>query len=366
MAKLKVLHISEAQGWSGGANQLLYLAECLQKDGFENYIACPSSGELFQKVVLKKFPFLEFNPKSKMDIKQALKFSKIFNNLKFDVVHAHHPKAHNVALLAKLFSKHKPVLIVSRRVAYKLPENLLAKLKYKTKLVNAYIAVCDYVRKMLIDYGIEEDRVYTVYSGVDKKRFFKKEKDLNFKKSLGLAENDFVISLIGNFSNDKGQHILIKALSLLFEKYKFKVIFAGRLTDSNDLKNLFSKYLPLERGLFLGLRDDVEKILNITDISVNPSLKEALAGTIREAMSCGVPVIASAVGGNSELVKDGVNGYLINPGDFKELANKIENLILNENLRKEFSENALKTIDENFTVEKMAEKTKEIYLKYKG
>ncbi len=362
---MKVLHISESYRWSGGAAQLLFLADCLRKNGIDNYIACPSGGDLFNRSVYNNFSVMDFSPKSKMDIKESLKYSRIFDQFKFDVVHAHHPKAHNVALIAKLFSKHKPVLTVSRRVAYKLPGNILGKLKYKTKLVNAYIAVCDYVRDMLVDYGINEDRVYTVYSGVDKEKFFKREKDTNFKRELGLNENDFVISLIGNYSEVKGQHILIDALKLLKEKsYKFKVIFAGVKTDSEELKEMFKKYLPLEYGLFLGLRDDVEKILNITDISVNPSIKEALAGTLRESMSCGVASIASDVGGNRELLKNGVNGYLIKPGDFYELYTKIENLMTNENLRKTFSDNAVKTINDNFTIEKMAGDTMRIYLKY--
>jgi glycosyltransferase involved in cell wall biosynthesis len=362
---MKVLHISDSHQWSGGTAQLLLLADCLRKNGVENYIACPANGELFKRSVLKNFPLIDFSPKSKMDMREALKYSKIFKQFKFDVVHAHHPKAHNVALLAKLFSAHKPVLIVSRRVAYKLPNNILARWKYKTKLVDGYIAVCDYVKNMLIAYGIEENRVYTVYSGVDKNKFFKREKDIDFKKSLGLNKDDFIISLIGNYSMDKGQHILISALKILKDKkYKFKVIFAGGKTDSADLKELFKKNLPLEYGLFLGLRNDVDKILNITDISVNPSMKEALVGTLREAMSCGVASIASDVGGNSELLKDNINGYLIKPGDYEELSAKIENLIVDENLRKTFSENAVKAIDENFTVEKMAENTMKIYIKY--
>jgi glycosyltransferase involved in cell wall biosynthesis len=365
---LKILHISESYGWSGGANQAQTLAKELNKKGHINYIACPENGDLYKKAKENSIETFNFNPKTKSAILDGFKISKLIDEIKFDVIHAHHPKAHNAAVVAKFLSRHKPVLVVSRRVSHSLPKNILAKLKYKTSLVDAYIAVCEYVKNILVNYGIDEKKIYVIYSGVDRKKFFKKEKDMEFKKELGINYDEFVITLIGNFSYDKGQHILIDALDILRKKgYRFKVIFAGKNTDSDELKRMFQKKLPIEWGVFLGLRDDVEKILNITDINVNAAIKgEALSGSLREAMALGVPSVASDIAGNREILKDGFNGFLYNPGNYISLATKLEILINNTELRNIFSNNATKTIDEKFSIDTMVEKTLDVYMKYVG
>lgn len=364
--KLKILHISEAYGWSGGANQALSLAKKLNEKGHINYIASPENGDLFIKSKQDSIETINFNPKSKSAVIDGFKLAKIIDEIGFDIIHAHHPKAHNAAVVAKIFSKSKPLLFVSRRVTHQLPSNIFAKFKYKTKNVNAYIAVCKYVANMLIDYGIEKERVFVVYSGVDKTKFFKREKDIEFKKSLGIDENETVITLIGNFSYDKGQHILIEALSILEKKgYRFSAIFAGRNTDTFQIKEMFFSKISKNKGIFLGLRNDVDKILNITDISINAAIKgEALSGSIRESLAIGVPSIASNIGGNSEIIKNGENGFLFTPGNFIELSQKIEKILNDKELREKFLENAIKTIDENFTIDTMAQKTFEIYMKF--
>ena len=109
---------------------------------------------------------------------------------------------------------------------------------------------------------------------------------------------------------------------------------------------------------------DVERILNITDISINSSIKgEALSGSIRESLASGVPVVASDIGGNGEIVKDGYNGFLFKPADYEELAKKIEILLKNDDIRKSFSQNALKTIEDKFTLDRMVDDTLKLYYK---
>ncbi len=361
---MKVLHISETTGYSGGAAQSFFLALKLREKGVENYFAVNAESELAYKARDEGFKILDISIKKNMDFKAARRFSDIVDEVKPDIVHAHHPKAHNTAVLTKLLFRKKFGLVVSRRVIHRLPTNIFAKFKYKTSLVDAYIAVCRYVAKMLEDYGISKDKIFTVYSGVDRKVFDRRPKDLNFKRSLGLNDADFVITLIGNFGKDKGHDVLIKALSMVEkEGFAFKAVFAGTKTDSDELKKLFKQHISdLSKGVFLGFRRDVERILNITDISINSAIRgEALSGAIRESMSCGVCCIASNIGGNCEIIKDGYNGFLFNVGDFRELSRKIILLIKDSNLREKISENAYASIEDKFTVEKMAEETLKVY-----
>lgn len=361
---MKILHITESSGFSGGVNQAIYLARILKEKGINCVFACPKNAMLREKIK-DEFVFYDFSPKGSFDFKTIIELKKLFEKERFDIIHCHHPKAHNYSFWAKKISSYKPKIVVSRRVSYPIPTNPLAKIRYKSKDIDAYLAVSQSIAQMLINYGIEKERVFVVYSGVDQKRFRQLPKDLNFKKSLGLNEDDFVISHIANFGISKGHIYALKAFRILKEKgYHFKAIFAGMNTDGKELKDLSQKENVYERSLFLGFRDDIERILNITDISINSSIKgEALSGSIRESLACGVPVVASDISGNKEIVKDGINGFLFKPTDYMTLADRLERLLTSATLRQEFSQNALKTITERFTVAKMAQDTLEIYQK---
>ncbi|MEF3280029.1 MAG: glycosyltransferase family 4 protein [Elusimicrobiota bacterium] len=363
--KLNILHITESSGFSGGVNQALSLAKELNLLNHKSFIATPSSGILYKLAKEQNIEVFDFAPKGSLDFKTILNLKKIIETNDFDIIHAHHSKAHHYSFWVKKISTKKPILVVSRRVAHQIPKNLFALIRYKSKDVNAYIAVCEAVKKILIDYGIKQEKIYVVYSGVDTKKFYPRQKDIEFKKSLGLNYDDFVISLIGNFSDEKGQVYLIKAAKILYDKgYKFKLLFAGMKTDSKEIKELFIKNnIDLSNGVFLGLRHDVEKILNITDISINSSIKEALSGVVRESLACGIPVIAGNLYGNPEILKDGFNGFLFEPGNYMELSQKIEILINNTSLRERFSKNAVLTIRDKFTLDAMVNNTLQIYKK---
>ncbi|MGC9070756.1 MAG: glycosyltransferase family 4 protein [Elusimicrobiales bacterium] len=362
---MRVIHLTETLGYSGGAAQAFFLALKLRGKGIENYFAINPQSELGYRAKNEGFKIFDIDIRRNMDFKAAKRFSKIVDEIKPDIVHAHHPKAHNTAVLAKLLFGKRFALVVSRRVIHKLPRNIFARFKYRTSLVDAYIAVCEYVAKMLEDYGISKKKIFVVYSGVDRNVFDRKSKDIEFKRSLGLKDDDFVITLIGNFGKDKGHDVLIKALSLVEKKgFDFRAVFAGTKTDSNEIKDLFKTYVSdFSKGIFLGFRRDVERILNITDISINSAVRgEAVSGAIRESMACGLCCIASDIGGNCEIVKDGYNGFLFRVGDFKGLSEKIIFLMKNPNLRKKISENAYASITEKFSVERMAKETLDVYM----
>ncbi|MCX7641998.1 MAG: glycosyltransferase [Elusimicrobiales bacterium] len=353
---MKILHITESNGFSGGVNQAILIANEFNKKDIQSFFASPSNSILRERIS-NLYTTFDFNPRGDFDFKTILNLKKIFETYKFDVVIAHHPKAHNYSFWAKKISKHKPILIAFRRVSHPIPKNLFVKIRYLSKDTNVIIAVSKSIEKILIDYGINPQKIKVIYSGVNTSIFYKKEKDIKFKKSLGLHENDLVISHIGNFSKEKGQDITLKAAKILYEKgYDFKLIFAGINTNSLEMIKLIEDIgVPKHKTILLGLRKDVEKILNITDISVNSSIKgEALSGAIRESLACGVCVVANNISGNNEIVVNGINGFLFEKGNYAEMAEKIENLIKNYDLRKKLSQNSTKTISEKFSIEKTA------------
>jgi len=110
--------------------------------------------------------------------------------------------------------------------------------------------------------------------------------------------------------------------------------------------------------------DDVAMVLNMLDVFVLPSkIRESFGMVLVEAMACGIPVIGSNIGGIPEIIKDSFNGYLFEPGNEKDLTDKLSKILSDEKLRKQLSANALKTVENRFTVEKMIEEIEEALTK---
>ena len=158
--------------------------------------------------------------------------------------------------------------------------------------------------------------------------------------------------------------LLLRAARELYARgLDFALVFAGRGTDSAELKALYrAESLPEEKARFLGLRDDVENLLTAASVSVNAAVKgEALSGSIRESLAMGVPAVASDISGNSEIVKEGVTGLLFPPGDSAELAARLETVLKDPGLRERFSAASVSLVRENFTTAIMARRTLEYY-----
>ena len=356
MESVRVLHLSESNQWSGGSVQLLSSAVELRAAGFENLVACPAAGALGKKAAEKGFEVFNLKPSGDADIVSAWKLARLIDSRRIDIIHAHHPKVHAAALLAKLFSSTKPALIVTRRVIFPLKNNFFGRLKYDNSLVDGFICVSDAVKKILTDYGIPARKTITIYSGVDTAIFKPAPKNAAMAGELSLPEGTAVVGLVGNYSANKGHWVLVKAAAALAaEGRKIIFVFAGNGTDSGELAGLIEKEgLSPEFVRIAGFEADVPRLMSVFDISVNSALKEGLAGSIRESMAMGVPVIAGATGGNTEIVLDGKTGLLFTPGNWRELAEKIKLLIDAPSKAREYAKNAEELVERKFSLKTTA------------
>ncbi|HBA62119.1 MAG TPA: hypothetical protein DCZ92_15160 [Elusimicrobia bacterium] len=362
--KLTVLHVTESHGWSGGAAQALYLARELRSGGHTNIFACPVDGDLGKRAAADGFEVFHFRPIRDYDLRTAFTLARLIDARRPDVVQAHHPKAHTMGLLAKFLARHKPVFIFTRRVSHPIVSGFFAKLKYTSRLIDGCIAVAESVRALLINYGLKPEKVRTVYSGTDTSLFSPRSPDPAITAELCLPPGLPVVMLVGNFSEHKGQHVLLKAAKTLYARGRdFILVFAGRETDSEGIKEIAAKEnVPLEKCRFLGLRNDVARLLSTATVSVNAAVKgEALSGSVRESLAMGVPAAASDISGNSEIVEHGVTGLLFPPGDAGALADALERLLKDKELCAALSRNSAALVRAKFTVQAMGERTLAYY-----
>lgn len=196
--------------------------------------------------------------------------------------------------------------------------------------------------------GAKKNAVTTIpIGGIDLAKF-----KINANKSRRFIE----IGTVGMLSKQKGFAYLVEAAKLILEKNcNVRFSIAGDGAEFENLQNLIEKLKLNDKVKLLGFRPDIADLLGQWDIYVQPSLWEGLCMTVVEAMACGLPVIASNVGGIPESVIEGRNGFLVPPKDKFILAEKIQQLVENPSLRIEMGRQARVIAEEQYSLAKMCE-----------
>lgn len=230
------------------------------------------------------------------------------------------------------------------------------------KRVSQFIAVSDVTKQRIIkDLGVEPERIHTIFNGVDTKLFcVPSESEAEKRYSMP------TVVYMGRMMAKKGIHVLIKAMPRILDKKpdtRFLFVGGGQLLFYREMVRKMG--IPEENYSFVGHVGYYEraKILREASIFVNPSFFELCSLSILEAMSCGVSVVASNVGGNPEMIEKGKNGLLVPPNDHVTLARCIISLFEDENLNKMIGREARKTVEELFSSERCAEETCNVYKK---
>ena len=186
------------------------------------------------------------------------------------------------------------------------------------------------------------------------------------RKSLGLSENDIVVITVGRVNREKGLHILESAIEKIGIADRLKFLIVG---EGQYLVQMKSNLAALERAnqvKFLGYRDDIRDLNNISDIFVLPTLHETLSNALLEASCSSLPLIASETGGVPEIVESGFNGILVEPGNPLQLANAIETLRDDPLRRAEYGRNAYEKIDKKFSSEEIVSRLRALYFELLG
>jgi glycosyltransferase involved in cell wall biosynthesis len=171
------------------------------------------------------------------------------------------------------------------------------------------------------------------------------------------------IAMIARMNDPAKRHdVFLKAAARLAAKHpKLEFVLVGDGPLRPGLEEMAAELGLGSRVTFLGDRRDVPAVLAAVDISVLPSISESLSNAIMESMAAGVPVVACRIGGNDELIRDGENGFLVEPGNDEELAERVETLVNQRELRKSFGAVA-RNDAQNFSSEKICEQYERLYM----
>lgn len=312
---MKVLHVSEATGLTGGTNQILLTSRELVRRGHEVALACPPEGELAAQAREAGIEVAGLPVRKDYDLASAWRLGRMIAERRVEVLHAHHPRAHAIGLLALLLSGIAVRFVVTRRVIFPVGRNLFSRWKYRARRVDRYVAVCAAVAQELQKAGVGPERIATIPSGVDFARF-----DAARAARAALPPGPpWSVGMVGHYATFKGHEFFLRAareVAARLPQTRFWVVGRG----THTLSPLASELGIAGRVEFLGERRDVPDLLARTHLFVMPSLMEGIGTALVEAQAAGVPVVASRVGGLPDVVEDGVTGRLVPPGDAAALA----------------------------------------------
>jgi glycosyltransferase involved in cell wall biosynthesis len=250
---------------------------------------------------------------------------------KYDLIYANTQKALVVGALASFFA-HRP-LVYHLHDILSLEHFSKTNLRVAVNLINrcaALVIANSQASKMaFLEAGGKSDLVQVVYNGFAAKNYEVDELEVrNLRENLKL-EDKFVIGHFSRLSPWKGQHILIDALSQCPQDVVVILVGDALFGEQEYVQDLHEKVtaLGLENQVkFLGFRADIPQLMTMCDLITHTSTApEPFGRVIVEAMLCGKPVIAAEAGGAVELVEDGINGFLVTPGEPQELAQVIHN-----------------------------------------
>ena len=218
-----------------------------------------------------------------------------------------------------------------------------------TKLV----AISQQIGKDAVSEGVHPEKILVIPNGVESLDF---DLSMRAKKraELDIQPGQFVVLSVGRLSYEKGHDVLINAIPAILQKYSQTIfIFSGDGPQRPTLENQVDKLDIRQNVVFLGVRNDVRELITAGEVFVFPSRSEGLGQALLEAMSVGIPVVASNIGGIPEVIENGKSGVLVTPEKPDAFARAIIELLGNEEQRKNFSSAAHEMVREKYPIQKM-------------
>lgn len=363
--KIRIAHVSASLHYGGKENGVVNLVNGLDPDLFECYIfTYVRGGALAKRVDPERCRVVELGDKLGGDYRLYFKLARVFRRYRIHIAHTHSWATTMEGIIGARMAG-VPIIIHGEHGTMKTETRLHIQIQRRLwRATDQVLSVSEVLRENLHKkFVFPKERIRVVANGVDLSRFNLSHNGVDYKARLGLPANALTVGAIGRVVPVKAYPVLLEACKLVFQEVpNAHLLLVG---DGPLLDRLVQWALDnamANRVHFLGSRKDVPEILRGLDVYVLSSESEGMSNTILEAMASGRPVIATAVGGNPELVVDGETGLLVPPNDPPAMAAAITKLLGEPQLRKQMGESGRRRVEEKFSLEVMVRNYAKVYL----
>ncbi len=360
--KISILEIIGDPTLAGAPRHLLGLLENFNYHALKVFVICPPGPLAGEIRHLRKQIELEIVSMSSKTNWQAIKeIRKEIKRIKPDVIHVHGTRAGSLGRLASIGLK-IPVIYtehlwtknyrLSNRIAHQMQ---ITGLWFLDMFTDLNIAVSRSVKDFMIDSQISRsNKITVIYNGIEPAK----------RKVTIFKTKEIVLGTVGTLNYQKGIQYLIQAMPEIIREYpKAKLVIIGEGYYKSSLKRLVKK-LKLENFItFKGFVKEVEEELTNFDIYVQPSLSESFGLAIVQAMSLGLPVVATNTGGIPEVVTEGKSGILVELGKPEALADGILTLLRDHEKARNMGKLAAEDAKIKFNLNDMVKEVEKVYEK---
>lgn len=315
---IHIQHVVLSLRPGGLENGVVNLINRLDPGEFLSSVCClKEAGEFASRLAPSKTVVHEMGWRGGNDPLLVLRMARLFRQTRPDIVHTRNAEAFFYGFLAGKLAG-VPAIVHSehgrtfddrgiRFVVQRVLSNFTA----------AIGAVSEQLKRDLIHHiGIPGERIAILHNGVDLDRFSSLESKETLRRDLGFSTNDLVVGSVGRLVAVKNYPLLLRAVASLGDE-RVRLLLVGDGPERGSLEELANSLGLGRRVTFLGHRNDIPSLLSTMDVFVLPSFSEGMSNTLLEAMASGIATIASDVGGNSEIIRNGQDGFLF-PNDDQE------------------------------------------------
>jgi glycosyltransferase involved in cell wall biosynthesis len=367
---MKVLHLISGGDTGGAKTHIISLIKGLDKL-IDAKVVCFIEDTFYEDAKKEGIDIDVYEQKNRSDLSVVKRLANLVNEEGFDIVHCHGARANFIAMFLK--NKINTPMITTIHSDYKLDfkDNLYKRLIFTTlntialKKFKYFIAISDTFKDMLVERGFKRNSIFVSYNGIDFESDLKYVPKSEFLSKYNIDyDGKIIVGILARLDLVKDHETFIKAAKeVLTIRDDIVFLIGGSGNNENRLKHLVSDFGIEKNVSFLGYINDPDSFMNAIDINVLTSVSESFPYVILEGARMAKPVISTNVGGISNLIKDGYNGYLIDVGDYKMLAERILTFSNNKSILEAMGLNLFKEAKANYSYDSMAKTHIEIYKK---
>ncbi len=363
---MNVLYLLNFAGKAGTERYVETLIKYLSADGrVKPFFAYNEGGLLVERLEAMGVPVRQLTMSSRFDRKAAKALAELCREWDIDLIHCHYLRENYIAMLAKSWNKKIRVVYTNHFI---LPNDAVTRLSNRLldRRQDQMIAVCNKGREQLMANGWKGEHIQVIFNAVDMEAWEGDRSQSTLRSELGLSEDRFVMLCASRFADDKGHKYLIDSVKRLTEltAVPFTLVLAGDGPLLEERKRQVRELGLEDTVKFIGFRKDIKNLYKGADLYVNSSRHEALSFLIIEAMAAGLPVIATNIAGNPDIVNDEAGcGLLVEYDNPDSMAGAMKVMMEEPDFLVQCREGALRTVREKFEVHKMAAATYSVYEK---
>ena len=364
--KIRVLHVAEA---AGGVERYLETLFKYSKDKVENILVCSQNYDyekfktLADRVIVLKMVH-DIEPSSDIKVERILR--RIIKQLKPDIVYAHSSKAGAFARIADLGLNNK-VIYNPHGWAFNMQQSAKKKEMYKwVEKISAHfcdkiVCISDAEKESALREKIcKPSKLQVICNGIDLEEI---EKTTPMSRAqLGIPEDAFVVGMVGRLSKQKAPDTFVKSAKLIKEKIPnafFLMVGDGELRD--QVESLINQYDLGSSFLITGWVDNPTAYMKIMDVGMLLSRWEGFGLVLPEYMACGVPIVATSVDAIPNIIKDDINGMLVDKDDYHKAANKTLKLYTDMDERQQVIHRSSLDVQARFNILRVVCETEKMY-----